>query len=358
MGWLTPLLTGVGLWLAALVAPSSAADYTKPGPFAVGFREFRIAATPGNPSMGVEVWYPAAGPARDSSLDAPASAAGPYPLLLVIHGLTGTGDMFSPVGRHFASHGFVVAAGNYDTGPVDDGSPWQDQQAVWLLYNRPVNVMRVIGYVDNLNAPAGKLAGVVDTSRIGVWGLSTGGTTAFQAAGAQVDLKAMDTWCASNGKNNYAYEACQFVGREQAIAMHYGIADPFAAPLPPIWDTRVAALVAASPGGELHAFGDKGIAAVKVPTLIMFAPDDKVVIPEYNALWAYDGIGSPEKALAMYDHGGHTLFMNPWSPNFHEATALATAFFLAFLKGNPAERVALMHDAASFPSLSYRTTIH
>ncbi len=365
MGRFALLLTGLLLWLAAFVPPSHAADYIKPGPFAVGLREFRIAETPGNPSMGTEVWYPAAGPAPDPaaailkvSMDAPAAATGPYPLVVVIHGLSGTGDMFGSLGRHLASHGFVVAAANYDTGPLDDGSSRQDQQAVWLLYNRPANVVRVIGYVDALNAPGGKLAGIIDTSRIGVWGLSTGGTTAFQAAGAQVDLKALDDWCAVNKQDNYAYETCQFVGHEQAIATHYGVADPLAAPLPPIWDRRVAALIAASPGGELHAFGDKGIAAVKLPTLIMFASDDKIVSPKFNALWAYDGIGSPDKALAMYDRGGHTLFMNPSSHNFHEATALATAFFIAFLKGDPANRAALMHDASSFPSLSYQTTIH
>ena len=128
--------------------------------------------------------------------------------------------------------------------------------------------------------------------------------------------------------------------------------------MPPVWDKRVSALVAASPGGELHAFGDKGIAAVKLPTLIMFASDDRVVSPKLNALWAYDGIGSPDKALAMFDHGGHTLFMNSLAPNFREATALATAFFLAILKNDPAGRAASMHDAASFPGLSYRTTLH
>ena len=128
--------------------------------------------------------------------------------------------------------------------------------------------------------------------------------------------------------------------------------------MPPIWDKRVAALVAAAPGGELHAFGDKGIAAVKLPTLIMFASDDHVVSPKFNALWAYDGIGSPDKALAVFDRGGHTLFMTSSAPHFDEATALATAFFLAILKGNPADRAALMPNAVSFPGLSYRTTLH
>ena len=131
----------------------------------------------------------------------------------------------------------------------------------------------MIGYADMLSAPGGKLAGVIDTSRIGVWGLSTGGTTVIQAGGAQIDFKALDAWCAAY-KESTACETCQFVGPEQALATRYGAANPFAAPMPPIWDRRVAALVAGAPGGELHAFGDTGIAAVKLPALIMFAADD------------------------------------------------------------------------------------
>jgi predicted dienelactone hydrolase len=267
--------------------------------------------------------------------------------------------MFQSVGRQFASQGFVVAAANYD-----DPDPWMDkvllgdQRALALLYARPADVLRVIGFADELKAPGGKLAGVIDTSRIGVWGLSTGGTTVIQAAGAQIDLKAMDDWCAANGKDTYAYETCQFVGHEQAIAARFGSTDPFAEPLPSVWDRRVAALVATSPGGELHAFGDKGIAAVKVPALIMFAADDKIVSPKFNALWAYDGIGSAEKALGSYDHGGHTLFMSPWSPHFYEATALATEFFVAILKADPSARAALMPQAVSLPGVIYKTTLH
>lgn len=364
MGRFTLSLTGLALWLAAFVTPSNAEDYTKPGPFAVGLQKFTIPDTSGKHPMATMVWYPAAGPAPDpsaildDSIDAPAATTGPYPLVVVIHGASGLGSMFSSVGRHFASYGFVVAAADYDTGPLDDGGSWEDRHAVWLLYSRPANVVRVIGYADMLSAQDGKLAGAIDTSRIGVWGLSTGGTTAFQAAGAQVDLKALDAWCAANKEDFKADETCQFVGHEQAIATHYGVSDPFAAPMPPIWDTRVAALVAAAPGGELHAFGDKGIAAVKLPTLIMVASDDTVVSPKFNALWAYDGIGSQDKALATFDHGGHTFFRNSSTPNSREATALATAFFLAILNGNPADRAASLRDAASFPGLSYRTTIH
>lgn len=366
MGRLAVLVTGLILSFLAFAAPSRATDYTKPGPFAVGRQEFTIPGTSSNRPISTVLWYPAAGPAPDptatkleSSKDAPAAATGPYPLVVVIHGLTGTGSIFGAVGRHFASHGFVVAAANYD-----DLDPWikklpsEDWPALSRLYARPADVVRLIGYVDRLNAPGGKLAGVIDTSRIGVWGMSSGGTTALQAAGAQVDLKAMDSWCSLHKDERSAtYETCQFVGREQALATQYGIADPFVGPMPAVWDNRVAAVVAAAPGGELHAFGDKGIAAVKIPALIMVASDDNYVSPEYNALWAYDGISSPNKALAVFDRGGHTLFRGP-APHFQDATALATKFFLTILKGDPSARAALMPQAVLSPGVSYKTTLH
>ena len=126
--------------------------------------------------------------------------------------------------------------------------------------------------------------------------------------------------------------------------------------MPALWDHRVAAIVTGAPGGELHAFGDTGIAAVKVPTLIMFAINDEVVFPKYNALWAYDGISSQHKSLAAFDDGKHGMFLYVRLPQLKVATALATAFFLDVLKGDAEGRAALKPDARVFPGVSYKTT--
>lgn len=364
MGRLSLLLIGLVLGLAAFVAPSIAADYTKPGPFAVGLQKFTIPDVTGKHPMSTMVWYPAAGPAPDpaapilmAKMDAPPATTGPYPLVLVIHGLNSSGPVYGTLGRLLASQGFVVAAADYDTGLVGPADLGDDRPAIWLLYNHAANVVRVIAFADTLTAPGGKLAGIIETSRIGVWGHSSGGTTVFQAGGAQIDLKELDAWCAAHKSEATNADTCQFVGHEQPVATQYGVADPFAAPLPPIWDSRVAALVAVAPD-ELHAFGDTGIAAVKVPMLIMFAADDYMVFPKYNALWAYDGIGSQNKALAVFERGGHMMFMDSSEPAFKEANALATAFFLDILKNDPAGKAALMPDALSFPGLSYSSTLH
>lgn len=116
------------------------------------------------------------------------------------------------------------------------------------------------------------------------------------------------------------------------------------------------ALVVAAPGGELQVFGATGIAAVKVPTLIMVSSTDTLVKPEFNALWAYDGIGSQDKSLAVFDEGGHMLFTG-FGPEFDQAEALTTAFFLDVLKGDPMGHAALLPGKVSFPGLSYKTTL-
>ena len=213
-------------------------------------------------------------------------------------------------------------------------------------------MVRVIGYADSLTASDGKLAALVDTSHIGVFGQSTGGTTALQAGGARIDFKALNEWCAAHEAERYG-ESCQFLGQESSTAKLYGVTDPFAGPMPPISDSRVAALALVAPGGELQAFGAAGIAAVKVPTLIVVASDDGLVKPEFNALWAYDGIASQDKALAVFDKGGHV----PAGPQLEQERTLTIAFFLDILKGDPAGKAAVLSEAVSFPGLSYKTTL-
>ena len=97
MARLRLLLTGLVVWFAAIAANAIAADFTKPGPFAVGLQKFTIPDTSGNHPMPNMVWYPAAGPAPDptaailkSMIDAPAATSGPYPLVVVIHGISGS----------------------------------------------------------------------------------------------------------------------------------------------------------------------------------------------------------------------------------------------------------------------------
>lgn len=355
----TGIINGLRLllfWLVILssmaATPVIAEDFGKPGPFAVGFQEFTIPDVTGKYPLATTVWYPAADLAPDSTTlratrGAIPATTGPYPLIVLIPGLTMSGRAYDQLSQHLASYGFVVFASTYDTGPG----------GFRTLYNRPANVLRIIGYADTLTAQSGKLGKLIDTSHVGVWGHSSGGATALQTGGARIDFKALDTWCAAHEAEKFG-DSCQFVGLAPKVAELYGAPDPFAEPMPPLLDSRVVALVLAAPGGELQVFGASGIAEIKVPTLIMVSSTDSVVKPEFNALWAYDRIGSQDKALAVFDKGGHMLFVYDFGPEFGQAKMLTTAFFLDILKGDQTGHAALTSGEVSFPGLTYKTTRH
>ena len=94
-----------------------------------------------------------------------------------------------------------------------------------------------------------------------------------------------------------------------------------------------------------------------MPTLILVTSTDQVVKPDINTLWAYDGISSKDKALAVFDKGAHYMFLYSLEPQFNEALSLTTAFFLNILKGDPIGKKALQTGEVLFPGLTYRSTL-
>jgi predicted dienelactone hydrolase len=287
----------------------------------------------------------------------------------------GSRYIYFGVAEHLASYGFVVLGVEHTgmalreliLGTSEVGTP----NNISSLYYRPSDVTRTIAFADTLTAAGSQLAGLIDTDHIAVWGHSTGGTTVFQAGGARIDFPALNAWCTGKKADPFAEESCQFIGHEENLAGLYGVDDPGVALFPPLWDARVDALVAAAPGGELHAFGDEGIAAVEVPMLIIFGSLDPIVSPEYNAHWAYDKIGSQSKALVGFLNGDHSMFVNcpaffrdgcgydaVWDiDRVHDlVNHFTTVFLLATLKGDTDAAAALAPDAVAFPGITYETT--
>lgn len=358
--------TALYAWLAAMVLHADAADYSLSGPFSVGEQEVMIEDVTGLHPFKSLVWYPAIGPETNPTatqapplVDAAPATDGPFPLIVVIHGFPGAGLRYRHLGLLLASHGFVVMAPSFDAAvnrQPDPGVSNDDKVQLVMMYTRPANVVRTIAYADALTAIGGKLEGVIDTRKVGIFGHSAGGVTGLQAGGARIDFQELVDWCTANKAERWL-ESCDMMGHEAAIARAYGVADPFGAPLPPIWDKRVAALVLAAPGGDLQVFGDTGVAAVKVPTLFMVGLPDQYVNPDINAYWAYHAIGSKDKSLAVFDEGGHMMFVNPAPPQSDQAASLATAFFLRALKGDKAAAAALSPDAVGIPGLTFETTV-
>jgi predicted dienelactone hydrolase len=366
---------GPAIWArSGATAAQRPVDFAAPGPFPVGFRQLVVADPQGKRPLQVTVWYPslansdtAAGPppnpavVRGTRDAAPDAARAPYPLVLITPDRGGAGSVYFLWGTHFASYGFVVMTadtrefGPRSFAPVDEALP------ALLLHDHPVDLLREIAFADAATAAGGQFAGLIDTAHIGIWGYAAGGATALQLAGARIDFTALAAWCKGKGADFAAAESCQFVGSQSALAAAYGVGDATGQPLPPIADKRVAALALSAPGGQLHAFD---LTPVTAATLILVGTGDVSVSSDYNGVWAYGQIGSPDKALAVFDGGSHRMLRLCCSYDaakgrrFEDMKVhLATALMLDVLRHDPLAHRALLPGAAPIAGVAYQATV-
>jgi dienelactone hydrolase len=190
----------------AVGGPTDDPAYTKPGPYKVGYTTLRMT------DRDVAVWYPAddaavAGKKKatydqatplpenlkglvppkyntvvtmDAYKDVPASAKGPFPVVLFSHGAGGYRLVNSALDVGIASWGFVVVSADYlerglvaqVTGGKLDNNPARDRRLM----------LQSLDLVQHENERAGSvLRGSVNASLAGAVGHSAGGGTAFDA---------------------------------------------------------------------------------------------------------------------------------------------------------------------------------
>src|SRR5436305_11540107 len=82
--------------LAALAAPAPHPYKQDAGPFAVAVTRYEWVDTARKRPVPVKIYSPEKGP-------------GPFPVIVFSHGLGGSRETYEYLGRHWASHGYVVA---------------------------------------------------------------------------------------------------------------------------------------------------------------------------------------------------------------------------------------------------------
>ena len=318
------------LWRIACAMLLALAALTRPAVAAVGVR-----VLPADERTGpVTLWYPSAalqaarnlGPFRIEAAWGAAPKRGNGRLIVMSHGSTGSAWPHHDLARALVDAGFIVAS------PEHAGDNWQDDSALGPLswMRRPHEIAATIDRlaVDPTFAP------LFDAERVGVYGMSAGGLTALEAAGARWSLARMAHHCEAHagddaGFCNYGDRATSRVAQRRVAAWRAG-ADNQDTTSHGVVVSRVRASVAAVPVGAV--IDPASLVDIAIPVGLVAATADRILAPtmHVNAVQA----ACPRcRTIAVLDGAGHDSVLSPWPLVVAEKARLSGPESAAFDRG-------------------------
>ena len=350
-----------GAGLAAEAATAEGLSHAAPGPHAVGVRRFEEAPAT------TTAWYPAVHNAEEGApttysygltvasggtstavasyegvgrpTAAPAVARGPFPLVVLSSGFAITPGSYAWLAEHLASHGFVVVVAPEHEETLDPRNLWRS------TIDRPALVAQTRAWVEAAAGPGGELAGLVDPDTVAVLGHSYGGYTALAAGGARIDANAFAEGCDAADADDPIGFLCD------ALLPHLDQIEGGEAKPPEPVDAVV------SLAGDAAMFGERGLAHITAPTMVIGGTADDDSPYEWTTSMAYDHVSSERKVEVALEGAEHFVFAGECDsrrrlltlidggfcsdPTWERARAHAvivhhvTAFLLAELGGDP-----------------------
>lgn len=278
--------------------------FSEAGPYNFGTRQnYKFTdASRDDRTISITVWYPAilpdGAPPSDYNFDAlPDTSDAPYPLIL---SSSKVGSIFGP---HLASHGFVVVGVN----GLDSSFNW----GKWLI-NHPLDILFALEQV--AANPLNGLEGMIDAEHAGAMGYSFDGYNSLALSGARVDPKFYLAQCANAAAMNPAppewwikYNCDMSAGWDEFAALAgASITTSDDGLWQPMTDDRILAVMPMAPEGA-WLFGERGLAAVDRPTLIIGATKDDINFYDREAVYIFDHIGTPDKIMISFVGEGHAM---------------------------------------------------
>jgi predicted dienelactone hydrolase len=289
---------------AALLLVAAGPSWAQDGPAAFTVQDFEWTDTTRQRAVPVRLYLPRA--------VGPADAGVRVPLVVFSHGIGGSRNGYSYLGRHFASQGFAslhlqhigsdrnLWFGNPLSlvGRLHDAA--QDKEAIARVQDLRFALDRVL---------TGESAARIDAERIVAAGHSYGANTTLLAAGAKVERQ----------------------GR-----------------LLDFRDPRIkAAIVISAPPFYGETDPSRILSGVTVPSLHITATEDIIRIPGYfsgaeDRVAVFDATGSARKLLAIFNGGSHSVFTDrgntggaELNPQIKTATKeLSLAFMRSVFEGD------------------------
>jgi pimeloyl-ACP methyl ester carboxylesterase len=281
--WMATATLGLAA-LSAQAAPSAPVE-AAPKPLATADTAEAVWVDPSLFTTQIFQWKDAA---RDRSVPAklylpagPTLGVGAVPLVVFSHGIGGSMDGYSYLGRYFAAHGYAslhvqhvgsdrqIWRGNPLTLVSRLSDAAQDTEALNRVKDVKFALDRLLG---------DRVGKVVDTQRLIAAGHSYGANTSLLLAGAKVDMNGSTVWV-----KDPRFGAAILI----SAPPFYGLGDPL-----------------------------KIVSGIDVPTLHITATADDIRVPGYGSgvadrLALYQATGASTQAakvLAVFIDGSHSIF--------------------------------------------------
>jgi predicted dienelactone hydrolase len=299
---------------------------SEPGPYYIGklTLEFQDARRNSRPVV-IRVWYPAVLPEGSSkpyilageNRKADLSGA-PYPLI------GSSSKMAADLAPYLVTHGFVwVAVTGINTYPHMNHE----------MIDQPLDILFALDQV--ASNPPECLVGIIDADNAGAIGYSFDGYNALALSGARIDPAYYLAQCPEPdaatkaillGSSSFS---CAMADVWSEFAAHAGetITVSKDGLWQPMTNLHIRAVIPMA-GEGWWLFGERGLAAVNRPTLMLVATED-LLYPE-NAL-IYEHLGTPDKGLISFIGKDHTMVGDPEIKA--RMAHFATAFFGYHLQG-------------------------
>lgn len=267
------------------------------GPYFTGRRAYAFVDESRNGrKVQITLWYPALkqtdAEGRIITRDAVADKSGaPYPLIL---SSTKVAGIFA---LSLVSHGFAWAS--------IDGIDTYYQMNEEMI-EQPLDILFALDQV--ASSPLEGLEGMIDAEHAGAIGYSFDGYNALALSGARIDPKFYLAQCATPEATKKVPESafsCDPARKWDQFAAHAGQAITASEDglWQPMTDERIRAVIPMA-GEGWWLFGDRGLASVDRPTLIMVATKDGLY-PE-NVL-IFEHLGTADKALISFVGRDHMM---------------------------------------------------
>lgn len=260
----------------------------------------RIAVEDPGAEADALIWYPTdvpevvwqAGPFEIGASRGAAVAAGAFPVVALSHGHLGGPLSHRDFAAYFARQGYIVVAPTH----MGDAAGHTLASQSETMMRRP---QQAIAALDAALADDRFIAHA-DRARIGMIGYSAGGYTSLILAGAKADFTLAAAYCQLHGDADTG--SCGSEQNSWAL-----VSQTLAGWTPPANPYRIKALVLLDPLASM--FDAAGLAAVKMPVLLIRPQDDAYMSSGANALALADNLPVPPEEITV--RGRHFVFIDP-----------------------------------------------